>query len=84
MKFVKEKMVFNGFKTNKVEDKEYHSLYFIDDEANNEALNYVGNVEELSSLKPGDFIDLHCKVYKSKDNYYKIVGISVYKIELSL
>ena len=81
MKFVKEKMVYNGFKPNKVDDKEYITLYFIDDEANTEALNYVGNKEDLSLLKPGDFIVLHCKVYRMKDNYYKISGISIYKVE---
>ncbi len=81
MKFVKEKVVYNGFKSNTIEDKEYITLYFIDDEANNEALNYTGNKDDLSILKVGDFIDAHCKVYRMKDNYYKISGISIYKIE---
>lgn len=81
MKFVKEKVVYNGFKSNKVEDKEYITLYFIDDEANTEGLNYSGNKEDLSLLKPGDFINAHCKVYRMKDNYYKISGISIYKVE---
>ena len=81
MKFIKEKVVYNGFKSNIVDDKEYTTLYFIDNEANTEALNYVGDKEELSLLKNGDFVNIHCKVYRMKDNYYKITGISAYKIE---
>lgn len=81
MRFLKQKVVYNGFKANKVDDKEFITLYFINDEGDIEALNYVGNKEDLSLLKIGDFVDIYCKVYRMKDNYYKISGISIYKIE---
>ena len=84
MKFVKNKMTFLEIKTNEIDGKDYHTLVFKDGEANKESLNFTGNISDFESLKENDFIDLHCQIYRSKENYYKIVGISVYKVEKSL
>lgn len=84
MKFEKNRMTFLEIKTNKVDDKDYHTLIFKDGEANKESLNFTGNISDFENLKENDFIDLHCQIYRAKENYYKISGISVYKVEKSL
>jgi hypothetical protein len=81
MKFEKNRMTFLELKTNTVGEKDYHTLSFLDNEANKESLNFTGSVTDFKNIKENDFIDLHCKVYREKENYYKIAGISCYKVE---
>lgn len=81
MKFLKSKVVFHSFVKNTVDEKDYYSVRFYNDEAELESLNYSGSLDDLNSFSEGDFVDLHCKIYRSKENYYKISGVSVYKIE---
>lgn len=83
MRFLKEKDIFyHSHKINEVEDKTYITLCYYNEEGEKEFVNFNGNVEDLEELKHGTPIRLHFKVYKDRDNYYKIIGLSVYKVEV--
>ena len=84
MKFEKNRMTFLEIKTNKVDDKDYHTLIFKDGEANKESLNFTGNISDFENLKKNDFVDLYFKLYRDKERYYDNFGLSVYKVEKSL
>ena len=56
MKFEKNRMTFLEIKTNKVDDKDYHTLIFKDGEANKESLNFTGNISDFENLKENLYI----------------------------
>ena len=83
MRFLKEKDIFyHSHKINEVEDKTYITLCYYNEEGEKEFVNFNGHAEDLENLKPGTPVKLHFKVYKDSDNYYKIIGLSVYKVEV--
>ncbi|MBO5136600.1 MAG: hypothetical protein J6C17_04430 [Clostridia bacterium] len=84
MRYEKYRMTFSELKTNTVNEKDYHTLYFLDGEANKESFKFTGSITDFENIKKNDFVDLYFKVYRDKERYYDNFGISIYKVEKSL
>ena len=83
MKFIKDKDIFyRSYETKEVGDKKYITICFDNEEGDKEYVNFNGNVEELENLENGSSVRLYFKIYRDRDSYYKLNGLSIYKIEL--
>lgn len=82
MKFLKDRVVFHSVIKNEKDDKVYYSVRFYNQEGELETYNYAGlDTDILDHLVPGEYVNLHFNIYKDRDNYYRIAGLSIYKID---